>query len=72
MELMKRFVDVMTRLPRTNADTEFDSTQTYHEMKEGANDYNIAKQACIEAFQAKNLGSWTKVQKPSEIEKFTL
>lgn len=69
---MKRFVDVMKNLPHLPANTPFDAAQTYDKMKEDAIDYNTAKEACIEAFRSKSLGNWAKVQKPSEIDKFTL
>lgn len=72
MELMKRFVDVMQRLPDSTVPTSFDAGHPYDKMKAEAVDYNCAKEACIKAFQDKNLGNWNKVQKPAEIEKFTL
>lgn len=72
MELMKRFVDVMQHLPDFAAHTTFDATQTYEKMKADAIDYNSAKEAFIKAFQAKNLGDWCKVQKPTEIDKFRM
>lgn len=72
MELMKRFVDVMQHLPDFAANTSFDARQTYDKMKAEAIDYNSAKEACIKAFQVNKLGNWNKMQKPSEIEKFTI
>lgn len=61
----------MQNLPRA-ANALFDAGQSYDKMKTDAIDYNLAKEACIQAFKDKNLGNWNKVQKPSEIEKFTL
>lgn len=72
VEIMKRFVDVMQLLPDSTADDPFDARQSYDKMKAKAIDYNFAKEACIKAFRDSKLGDWKKVQKPSEIEKFTL
>lgn len=69
---MKRFVNAMQRLPQPNGNTAFDANQTYGEMKMDATNYQRAKDACVQAFDAKNLGKWNKVQKPSEIEGFKL
>lgn len=70
-EMLRNFVDVMQNLPHA-ANASFDAGQAYDKMKTDAIDYQLAKEACIQAFKDKNLGSWNKVQKPSEIEKFTL
>lgn len=72
VKMMKRFVGVMQLLPDSTADAPFDARQSYDKMKAEAIDYNSAKEACIKAFRDSNLGDWKKVQKPSEIEKFTL
>lgn len=69
--MLKMFVNAMQNLPRA-ANALFDAGQSYDKMKTDAIDYNLAKEACIQAFKDKNLGNWNKVQKPSEIEKFTL
>lgn len=71
LELLKQFVNVINNLPHAEK-TSFDAGQTYDKQKAQAIDYNVAKEACIKAFKDKNLGSWYKVQKPLEIEKFTL
>lgn len=48
------------------------SKYVYHDLKLIGTSYQTAKDKCIEAFRQAGLGSWEKVQKPPETDRFHL